>query len=91
MLLPMVPYGGRTLLYCADLFPSVAHLPLPWVMAYDVRPLQTLLEKEEILETALRENWLLFYEHDPLNAVSSLARDAKGVIQALDPRRDLSI
>jgi glyoxylase-like metal-dependent hydrolase (beta-lactamase superfamily II) len=91
MLLPMVPFGGRTLLYCADLLPSTAHLPLPWVMAYDVRPLQTLIEKEEILETALRENWLLFFEHDPVNAVSSLVRDAKGVIQALDPRSDLSI
>jgi hypothetical protein len=54
-------------------------------------PLQTLIEKEEILETALRENWLLFFEHDPVNAVSSLVRDAKGVIQALDPRSDLSI
>jgi len=90
MMLPMVSYQGRTLLFCADLLPSTAHLPLPWVMAYDVRPLQTLREKEEILEKALQENWLLFFEHDPVYAVSSLHRDAKGVIQALDPRPDLA-
>lgn len=89
MMLPMVPYQGRTLLYCADLLPSTAHLPLPWVMAYDIRPLQTLIEKEEILEQALKENWMLFYEHDPVYAVSSLQRDAKGVIQALNPSQDL--
>jgi hypothetical protein len=51
--------------------------------------LQTLVEKEEILEQALKENWLLFYEHDPVYAVSSLQRDAKGVIQALNPSQDL--
>jgi hypothetical protein len=60
-------------------------------MAYDVRPLQTLTEKAEILEQALRSNWLLFYEHDPLYAMSGLNRNDKGVIIAEQPSANLLI
>jgi glyoxylase-like metal-dependent hydrolase (beta-lactamase superfamily II) len=91
MMLPLLTLDDRPLLYCADLLPSVAHLPLPWVMAYDVRPLQTLTEKAEILEQALRSNWLLFYEHDPLYAMSGLNRNDKGVIIAEQPSANLLI
>lgn len=54
-----------SLLYCADLIPTQAHIPLPWVMAYDNHPLQTILEKKRILRSAFKHNWLLFFEHDP--------------------------
>jgi len=89
MMLPILDMGGSALLYCADLLPSIAHLPLPWVMAYDVRPLQTLTEKAEILEQALRESWSLFFEHDPQYAMAGLTRNEKGVIVAENPSETL--
>ena len=65
MMLPLITYNDRKILFCADLLPSVAHISLPWVMAYDMRPLDTLAEKKKILEKAASENWVLFFEHDP--------------------------
>jgi len=65
MMLPLIKYHDRKILFCADLLPSVAHISLPWVMAYDMRPLDTLNEKQVILEKAAAENWILFFEHDP--------------------------
>jgi glyoxylase-like metal-dependent hydrolase (beta-lactamase superfamily II) len=53
------------LLYAADMIPTTAHIPLPWVMSYDLQPVVTIEEKEKILEKAIREGWLLFFEHDP--------------------------
>ena len=52
------------MLYCADLIPTAAHVPIPWVMAYDNQPLVTMQEKEKLLGRAAEENWILFYEHD---------------------------
>lgn len=69
-----------TLVYVADLIPTTAHLGLPWVMAYDVRPLVTMQEKAALLEEALEEDWNLFFEHDPEVAVASLERTDKGVV-----------
>jgi len=63
--LPKISDGKRTLLYCCDLFPTTSHIPLPYIMAYDLRPLDTLEEKRRILGRALDENWILFFEHDP--------------------------
>ena len=65
MMLPQINYNGTTILYCADLFPSAAHISLPWVMAYDMRPLDTLKEKQKILREAAANDWVLFFEHDP--------------------------
>lgn len=65
MMLPLIEYNDRKVLFCADLLPSVAHISMPWVMAYDMRPLDTLNEKRAILEQAADENWVLFFEHDP--------------------------
>lgn len=65
MMLPQINYNGTTVLYCADLFPSAAHISLPWVMAYDMRPLDTLKEKKKILMEAAAGGWVLFFEHDP--------------------------
>jgi glyoxylase-like metal-dependent hydrolase (beta-lactamase superfamily II) len=65
MMLPQINYNGRTVLYCADLLPSAAHISMPWIMAYDMRPLDTLNEKRRLLKEAAANNWVLFFEHDP--------------------------
>jgi len=79
MMLPLISYKGRKILYCADLFPSAGHIPLPYVMAYDVRPLLTLQEKERILRQAVAEDWVLFFEHDPVNECCSLQQTEAGI------------
>ncbi len=79
MMLPKVNYKGETILYMADLIPSVAHLPLPYIMGYDVRPLQTLKEKTDILNEAAKNNWKLFFEHDNSIELISLEQTEKGV------------
>jgi len=65
MMLPQINYNGKTILFCADLIPSAAHVSIPWVMAYDMRPLDTLTEKKKILREAVTNDWVLFFEHDP--------------------------
>ncbi len=75
MMLPQITYNGTTILYCADLLPSVAHISMPWVMAYDMRPLDTLKEKQKILAEAAENNWVLFFEHDPKNECCTLVND----------------
>jgi glyoxylase-like metal-dependent hydrolase (beta-lactamase superfamily II) len=79
MMLPIIEYKGYTLAYMADLIPSVGHLPLPYVMGYDMRPLETLKEKELLLNEAVENNWLLFFEHDPITECISLEKTEKGV------------
>ncbi|TDN40583.1 MBL fold metallo-hydrolase [Hymenobacter sp. UV11] len=79
MMVPVLQYKGRTLAYMADLLPSVAHLPLPYVMSYDVRPLITLSEKEAVLRRAAEENWVLLLEHDPLHEACTVQLTDKGV------------
>lgn len=79
MLLPLIRYQSQTILFMADLIPSVGHLPIPYVMGYDVRPLDTLKEKTEILKRANDENWLLFFEHDPAIELISLAATERGI------------
>jgi glyoxylase-like metal-dependent hydrolase (beta-lactamase superfamily II) len=65
MMLPQITYKNKTIVYVADLLPSVAHIPIPYVMAYDTRPLETLKEKKSFLTEALEKNYILFFEHDP--------------------------
>lgn len=79
MILPVVEYKGTKVIYLADLIPSSGHIPIPYVMAYDVRPLETMKEKEQILERAFQENWLLFFEHDPKIELCSLQKTEKGI------------
>lgn len=79
MMLPKLNYRGNTLLYMADLIPSEAHLPLPYIMSYDVRPLDTLKEKTILLNEAAKNNWLLFFEHDKSVECISLEQTEKGV------------
>lgn len=79
MMLPVVTQNGKTLAFMADLIPSSGHIPLPYVMGYDMRPLQTLQEKERILNEAAEKNWTLFFEHDPLTECVSVEKTEKGV------------
>jgi len=78
-MLPKLQYKGRTLVFMADLLPSVGHLPIPYVMGYDTRPLLTLQEKQAFLEEAVRENYLLFFEHDASNECCTVKMTEKGV------------
>ncbi|TDX00155.1 MBL fold metallo-hydrolase [Dinghuibacter silviterrae] len=79
MMLPQIEYKGRTLVYMADLLPSVGHLPLPYVMAYDMFPLTTLQEKKAFLEEAVENQYILYFEHDPVNECCTLGRTEKGI------------
>ncbi len=79
MMLPRIRYKGYEILYTADLLPSHAHLPLPWVMAYDTRPLLTMEEKASILHQAVHSNTLLFFEHDARVEMCSLIQTDKGI------------
>jgi glyoxylase-like metal-dependent hydrolase (beta-lactamase superfamily II) len=78
MQLPLIRYKGKQILYAADLFPTAGHIPLPYVMAYDTRPLLTLQEREQLMPTIAKEQWVLFYEHDPVNECGTIAQDDKG-------------
>jgi glyoxylase-like metal-dependent hydrolase (beta-lactamase superfamily II) len=78
-LIPHINYHGRTVVFTADLMPSAAHIPMPWIMAYDTRPLETLKDKERFYKEALENNYLLFLEHDLYNEVCELHDTAKGV------------
>lgn len=67
-----VSSGGETLLFCGDTIPTTSHVPLPYVMAFDVEPMKTLEEKRVILTEAVKENWKLAFCHDPKHAVASV-------------------
>jgi glyoxylase-like metal-dependent hydrolase (beta-lactamase superfamily II) len=79
MMIPKVPYRGKTICFMADLLPSVGHTPLPYVMGYDTRPLLTLEEKESFLNEAVDNEYVLFFEHDAVNECCTLKRTEKGV------------
>jgi glyoxylase-like metal-dependent hydrolase (beta-lactamase superfamily II) len=79
MMLPKISYKGKTIVYMADLLPSVGHLPLPYVMAYDMFPLKTLTEKQAFLEEAVNNKYVLYLEHDPINECCTLKRTEKGI------------
>lgn len=79
MMLPQLTYKGQTVVYVADLLPSVAHLPLPYVMGYDTRPLITMTEKEAFLQEAVENNYILFFEHDPVNECCTLQQTERGI------------
>jgi glyoxylase-like metal-dependent hydrolase (beta-lactamase superfamily II) len=79
MMLPQIDYKGKTLVYMADLLPSVGHLPVPYVMAYDMFPLTSLLEKRAFLNEAAAGDYILVFEHDPFNECCTLQKTEKGV------------
>jgi glyoxylase-like metal-dependent hydrolase (beta-lactamase superfamily II) len=79
MMLPQISYKGKTIVFMADLLPSIAHLPIPYVMAYDMFPLTTLNEKKSFLNEAVANNYILFFEHDPINECCDLEMTEKGI------------
>ena len=79
MMIPHIHYQGKTIVFMADLLPSVGHIPLPFVMGYDTRPLITLSEKETFLNTAVKNEFVLFLEHDSVNECCTLQMTEKGV------------
>ncbi|MEO8168010.1 MAG: MBL fold metallo-hydrolase [bacterium] len=81
---PLISDGKTSLLYVADLMPTIVHVQLPWIMAYDLRPLVTLEEKRRILNEAVDGNWTLFFEHDATVETCHLLRTEKGIV-AVNP------
>ncbi|HKH61100.1 MAG TPA: MBL fold metallo-hydrolase [Flavitalea sp.] len=81
MMLPQIRYRDRTIVFMADLMPSLAHLPIPYVMAYDMFPLTTLHEKKAFLTEALTGDYILFFEHDPVNECCTLQHTGKSIRQ----------
>ena len=79
MLLPKIQYKDKSIVFMPDLLPSTAHIPLPYVMGYDMQPLLTLKEKELFLQEALNNNYYLFFEHDPVNEICQLEMTEKGI------------
>ena len=79
MMLPQIKYKDKTIVYMADLLPSAEHIPIPYVMAYDTRPLETLIEKKSFLEEALKNNYTLFFEHDPVIECCNVQLTEKGI------------
>ncbi len=79
MMIPKIKYKDKTICYMADLLPSIGHIPLPYVMGYDTRPLITLAEKKQFLDEAADNGYILFLEHDPLHECCTVKHTEKGV------------
>ncbi len=79
MALPKIIYKNNTILFASDLVPTAGHIPIPYLMGYDIRPLVTMEEKERVLENAVKNNVLLFMQHDPHNELVVLKKAEKGV------------
>lgn len=78
-MIPLIKYKNKTIAFMADLLPTVGHLPLPYIMGYDTRPLLSLTEKEAFLNAAADNNWYLFLEHDAHNEIITVKHTEKGV------------
>lgn len=79
MMLPQFTYKGKTIIYMADLFPSASHIPIPYIMAYDMFPLTTLNEKKSFLTEAQQNDYILFFEHDPVIECCTLQLTERGI------------
>ena len=79
MMVPKIKYKDKTICFVADLLPSVGHIPLPYLMGYDTRPLITMEEKERFLKEAAVNNYILFLEHDPINECCTVKETERGV------------
>ncbi|RYG53370.1 MAG: MBL fold metallo-hydrolase [Chitinophagaceae bacterium] len=79
MMLPQISYRGKTVVFMADLLPSTAHIPMPYVMSYDTTPLTTLQEKKHFFHDAVAQDYVLFFEHDPFNECCTLQQTEKGI------------
>jgi len=81
MMLPQIKYKDKTIVYMADLLPSVHHIPMPYVMGYDMFPLTTMNEKKSFLKEAIEKDYILFFEHDPVNECCNLYQTERGIRQ----------
>ena len=81
MMLPQISYKNQVIIFMADLLPAIAHLPIPYIMAYDMFPLTSLQEKKSFLKEAITNNYILFFEHDPLVECCNLRETEKGIRQ----------
>jgi len=79
MMLPQIKYKDRTVVFMADLLPSQGHIPVPYIMAYDMQPLLTLNEKKIFLSEALENDYILFFEHDPIYECCTLQQTERGI------------
>jgi glyoxylase-like metal-dependent hydrolase (beta-lactamase superfamily II) len=79
MMLPRINYNGKTIVYMADLLPSQGHIPIPYVMAYDMFPLTTMNEKKMFLKEAFENGYILFFEHDPKYECCDLQQTERGI------------
>jgi glyoxylase-like metal-dependent hydrolase (beta-lactamase superfamily II) len=79
MMIPHIQYQDKTIVFCADLIPTAGHLPLPYVMGYDTRPLLTMPEKKNFLEAAAEKNHYLWLEHDAHNQIITVENTEKGI------------
>jgi glyoxylase-like metal-dependent hydrolase (beta-lactamase superfamily II) len=79
MMLPQMNYNGKTVVFMADLLPSAGHIPLPYIMGYDMFPLTTLNEKKSFLKEAVENNYILFFEHDPVQECCTLQQTERGI------------
>ncbi|MDH7606019.1 MAG: MBL fold metallo-hydrolase, partial [Melioribacter sp.] len=72
--------SSTTILFCSDLFPFTSHISLPYITGYDLQPLVTLKEKKDILNKAVEQNWIIFFEHDPFTLAATITKNEKGFI-----------
>ena len=79
MMIPHIQYQDKTIVFCADLIPTAGHLPIPYVMGYDTRPLLTLPEKTKFLNAAVEKNYYLWLEHDAHNQIITVENTEKGI------------
>ncbi len=77
--IPHINVNGKTLVFCADLFPSTVHLPLPYIMAYDSRPILTIEDKKRFFKDAIKQNYTLFFEHDLHTECCTLTETDRGI------------
>ena len=79
MMLPVIEYNSQKIIFAADLLPSSYHLPLPWIMSYDVRPLVSMEEKSRVLQMAAEQKCILLFEHDPVYEAAVVEQTEKGI------------
>jgi hypothetical protein len=78
-MIPQITYKDKIIVFAADLLPSTGHIPLPYIMGYDTRPLLTLTEKEKFLKNAAEQEYILFLQHDNYNECCTVKQTDKGV------------
>ncbi len=79
MMLPEIKFKGRKILFAADLIPTAAHIPIPYIAGYDIFPLKAMEEKRQFLNEAYKENAILFFEHDSHHECCTLTATEKGI------------